>query len=100
VDELHHGLVALPAPDADGELLQLLHGGTLAWSVLFPLAWLAYTLLRGPVVTWYPYPFIDVITHGYVRVVANVLVVAALLIGLGTVFVALDRRLPQAPVQR
>jgi hypothetical protein len=32
-----------------------------AWlSPLYPLAWLAFTLIRGAVINWYPYPFIDV----------------------------------------
>jgi hypothetical protein len=25
----------------------------------FPVVWLAYTLIRGPIADWYPYPFID-----------------------------------------
>ncbi|QIK74049.1 hypothetical protein G7070_17230 [Propioniciclava coleopterorum] len=29
-----------------------------AW-LAFPVAYLAYTLLRGPLVDWYPYPFLD-----------------------------------------
>lgn len=73
--------------------------GTLAWSLVFPLAWLAYTLIRGPIVGWYPYPFIEVATKGYARVAVNCLLVALLLIGLGLVFVWLDRRLPRSPVQ-
>ena len=28
-------------------------------------AWLAYTLVRGAIVDWYPYPFVDVSVHGY-----------------------------------
>ncbi|NUR31669.1 MAG: Pr6Pr family membrane protein [Catenulispora sp.] len=72
---------------------------TLAWSLVFPLAWLAYTLIRGTIVDWYPYPFIDVITHGYARVAANCLNVALLLIGFAALFVGLDRRLPRSPVQ-
>jgi len=28
-------------------------------------AWLAYTLARGAIVDWYPYPFVDVSAHGY-----------------------------------
>jgi hypothetical protein len=28
-------------------------------------AWLAYTLARGALVDWYPYPFVDVSAHGY-----------------------------------
>ncbi len=28
-------------------------------------AWLTYTLVRGAIVDWYPYPFVDVSAHGY-----------------------------------
>jgi len=35
-----------------------------AWLV-YPLAWFAYTLVRGSVRHWYPYPFVDVARHGY-----------------------------------
>jgi hypothetical protein len=39
------------------------------WTVLawlsYPLAWFAYTLVRGEVVDWYPYPFVDVSKLGY-----------------------------------
>lgn len=71
----------------------------LAWSLVFPLAWLAYTLIRGPIAQWYPYPFLEVTTHGYPRVFANCAMVALLLIGLGALFVGLDRKLPKAPAQ-
>jgi hypothetical protein len=29
------------------------------WSLLFPLAWLAFTLIRGSLTGWWPYPFLD-----------------------------------------
>jgi hypothetical protein len=29
------------------------------WWLTFPLAWLGYTVVRGAIVDWYPYPFID-----------------------------------------
>jgi hypothetical protein len=29
------------------------------WWLVFPLAFLAYSLVRGAVVDWYPYPFLD-----------------------------------------
>jgi hypothetical protein len=32
---------------------------TAAGWLVFPLAWLAYTLVRAPIVDWYPYPFLD-----------------------------------------
>ena len=36
----------------------------LAW-LAYPFAWLVYTLVRGEVVDWYPYPFVDVSELGY-----------------------------------
>ncbi|MCE3554341.1 Pr6Pr family membrane protein [Pseudonocardia sp. RS11V-5] len=63
-------------------------------SAVYPLAWLAFTLVRGAVIDWYPYPFLDVVAHGYARVAINCLVVALLFVGLGFGALALDRRLP------
>ena len=40
---------------------------TVLWSLLFPVLWLAYTLVRGAIWKWYPYPFLDVTSHGYAR---------------------------------
>src|SRR5215467_992234 len=36
----------------------------LAWAA-FPLGYAAYTLIRGAIVHWYPYPFLNVDMHGY-----------------------------------
>jgi hypothetical protein len=36
----------------------------LGWLV-YPLIWLGYTLVRGAVVSWYPYPFLDPANGGY-----------------------------------
>jgi hypothetical protein len=33
--------------------------------LLYPLAWLAYTLIKGPIAQWYPYPFVDPANGGY-----------------------------------
>ena len=40
----------------------------IALSFSFPFAWVCYTLIRGAIWKWYPYPFIDVAAHGYARV--------------------------------
>jgi hypothetical protein len=37
---------------------------SLVW-LAAPLAWTAYTLIRGAVVGWYPYPFLDPAEGGY-----------------------------------
>ncbi|MFJ4372082.1 Pr6Pr family membrane protein [Pseudomonas japonica] len=62
----------------------------LAW-VLYPLGYFGYALLRGHWVGFYPYPFIDVPTLGYARVLGNALVMllAFMLLGLG--IIGLDR---------
>jgi hypothetical protein len=64
--------------------------------LVVPLGWLAYTLARGAVVDWYPYPFIDVLEHGYAVVLLNCVGVAALMLGLYAVARWLDPRLPGA----
>lgn len=49
---------------------------TLAW-LAFPLLYLPYTLIRGEIVDWYPYPFMDPTRDGgYLRVAGNCVGVA------------------------
>lgn len=47
-----------------------------AWWLAFPLAWTAYTLARGPLVDWYPYPFIDPRVHGALGVAGRAAAIA------------------------
>lgn len=61
--------------------------------LLVPVGWLGYTLVRGEVVGWYPYPFIDVGEHGYGVVALNALGVAAAMVLAAWGATALDRRL-------
>jgi hypothetical protein len=65
--------------------------------LIWPAAWVAYTFIRGAIIGWYPYPFLDVRTHGYPFALAAVGVVTALGMAVGGMFVWLDRRLPQRP---
>ena len=55
--------------------------------MIAPLAYLAYTLVRGPIVDWYPYPFLDPREGGYGAVVIGSLSVA-LAFFLASAFVA------------
>ena len=68
--------------------------------VLWPIAWIVFVLSYGAQTSWYPYPFLNVVDHGYGRVLLNCLVIAILLLGLAFGASALDRRvlarLPQA----
>jgi hypothetical protein len=69
----------------------------IVWSLLFPALWFAYTLIRGAIWHWYPYPFLDVNTHGYPRVIGNAVVVTIVLAAVAALFAVLDSRLPPAP---
>ena len=62
-------------------------------SLIFPVLWLAFTLIRGSVIGWYPYPFIDVTKLGYGDVALNCVWVALLMLGLAAGAAAIDRRL-------
>ncbi|HEY4854026.1 MAG TPA: Pr6Pr family membrane protein [Streptosporangiaceae bacterium] len=66
----------------------------IAWlSVLFPFCWIAFTLVRGAVIDWYPYPFIDVTKLGYGKVILNCFWISLLLFGLAAGATAIDQRL-------
>jgi hypothetical protein len=62
-------------------------GRALAW-LAFPLAYFAYSLIRGPFADWYPYPFLDPRPHGYDHVVGYALVLA---VGMAVLALAVRR---------
>lgn len=80
----------------------------LAWSTVwavaaFPLVWVIYTLVRGPLITapatgdpwWYPYPFLDPhnFENGYVGVALYIIGIAIgiMIVGLGVVWIGRRR---------
>ncbi|MGW4206371.1 Pr6Pr family membrane protein [Lentzea sp. NPDC004789] len=59
---------------------------TRAWIWLsFPLVYLTYTLVRGPIAGWYPYPFLDPRPHGYGDVLLTCVFVAVVIAALAYV---------------
>jgi hypothetical protein len=42
-----------------------------------PLVWIVYTMIRGPIAGWYPYPFLDPANGGYGSVAVTTLVIPA-----------------------
>ncbi|MFY2789409.1 Pr6Pr family membrane protein [Rhodococcus sp. MALMAid1271] len=46
---------------------------SLMW-LLFPLIYGIYTLVRGPIVDWYPYPFLDPREQGYIALAIGLVV--------------------------
>ncbi|HXH80019.1 Pr6Pr family membrane protein [Nocardioides sp.] len=54
-------------------------------SLAFPVVWLSYTLLRGAITGFYPYPFLDVDAEGYAAVSVVSLGIAVLFVGVAAV---------------
>lgn len=60
-------------------------------SLAYPALFLVVTLIRGRLVDWYPYPFLDVDTLGYARVLLDSLVIAVLFVLVALGVDAVDR---------
>lgn len=70
---------------------------TVGLALIWPVAWLVYTLLMGQVNGWYPYPFVDVGQLGLGRVLLNCAGVTVLFLALFALVALVDRRLAPAP---
>lgn len=76
--------------------------------VIFPLVWSVYTMIRGPLAynelahkpTWYPYPFLDpsLSAEGYVSVAFYVVLIAAIIGGVGAAVVKVSRMRARWPL--
>ncbi|WP_458687894.1 Pr6Pr family membrane protein [Nocardia tengchongensis] len=71
----------------------------LGWLV-YPLAYGAYTLMRGPFADWYPYPFIDPREQGYGAVTIGLVVMAVVFAILGVIVAAVNGLVPKAVARR
>lgn len=72
-------------------------GRVVAWSLLFPVLWLVFTLIRGEIDEFYPYPFVDVAARGYATVAVNCVIVAVVIVSVALLAWAIDRRLSKRP---
>jgi hypothetical protein len=76
--------------------------------VAFPIVWVIYTLVRGPLAyndtahkpTWYPYPFLDpsLSAEGYWSVLFYVLLIAGVIIGTGAGVIRVSRTRERWPL--
>ena len=76
----------------------------LPWTALrlplvFPVAWLVYTLARGAATGGYPYPFLDPATAGWGSVVAYIVALSAVILGIAALGILHSRR-GSRPVER
>ena len=62
-------------------------------SLIWPVLWLVATLALGPLVDWYPYPFLNVGSIGLGRTLLNCAVIAVLFLALAALALWADRRL-------
>ncbi|WP_239483041.1 Pr6Pr family membrane protein [Paraburkholderia sp. C35] len=66
----------------------------LLWWLVYPLGYLALTMVRGALSDFYPYPFIDVGELGYERVLINASLLVLAFLLLMAVFAAINHRRP------
>lgn len=66
---------------------------TALFSLIFPIAFLAFTLIRGAIINWYPYPFLNVTKLGYAGVSLNAIGLTIVFVVLTAGVIFLDRRL-------
>lgn len=66
--------------------------GHTLWWLVYPLGYLALTMLRGALSDFYPYPFIDVSELGYERVLINASLLLLAFLLLMSVFIAINHR--------
>jgi hypothetical protein len=62
----------------------------LVW-LIYPIAYLAYSLIRGHFVGWYPYPFLDASEKGYTAVGIVSIVVALVVMGIALIITRFGR---------
>ena len=77
--------------------------------VAFPIIWVIYTLIRGPLAyndvakkpTWYPYPFLDpsLSPEGYFSVAFYVILIAGVIVGVGAGVIWVSRRSARWPLR-
>lgn len=58
--------------------------------VIYPLVWVAFTLVRGAITGWVPYPFFEFET-GFVSIAGYILGIAAFIIGIASLGIAYSR---------
>lgn len=72
------------------------------WALLwlsYPLFYLVYSLVRGAITGWYPYPFIDPVTSGWVNVIGISLTLAVSTVVLTWLLVLRTTLRPRTPLR-
>lgn len=73
-----------------GRVQPIRYSSALTW-LLFPAGYLVYSLIRGPIAHWYPYPFMNPATHGYLGVLLTSVVIAVVLAAITVAIASVPR---------
>jgi hypothetical protein len=75
----------------DPPMVRLTYRDALLWLV-YPIVWVALTLIRGAADGWYPYPFLDPANGSYGMVAVVVVAITLAFLGLAAITVAIGNR--------
>ncbi|MFG1643634.1 Pr6Pr family membrane protein [Amycolatopsis sp. NPDC049252] len=73
---------------------------TVWWSLVYPAVWLAFTLVRGAITGFYPYPFVNASALGYGRVTLNCIAIGVFFTVLAAGVFLVDRSLHRRALRR
>ncbi|MCW2602206.1 MAG: hypothetical protein JWN61_341, partial [Pseudonocardiales bacterium] len=68
--------------------------------LIFPLGYLIYSLVRGPIADWYPYPFMDPDEHGYGGIAITSMIIAVAVAGIAVAIALAPRVTSKAAIDR
>ena len=71
----------------------------LRYVVIYPLAWVAFTLLRGTATGWFPYPFLEPST-GALSISAYVVGIAGFIVAIASLAIGWSRRRAASELER
>jgi hypothetical protein len=60
--------------------------------LVYPIAYVIYSLIRGAIIGWYPYPFLNPATNGYIGIAITTVGIAAVVLGFTWVFTRVYKR--------
>jgi len=61
------------------------------WWLIYPIVYMTYSIVRGAIMGWYPYPFADVTQLGYPTALVNSALVVVGFFVIGILFVAIGK---------
>ena len=64
--------------------------------IFYPLVYLVYSMIRGSIVHWYPYPFLNADVFGYQKVVVNIVGMVAAFFVVGLLMIAVNRSMKKS----